>query len=622
MKSKTLLLLLTLGLAISPVFSQQLDTSKTISPPAFTDSIIQLSLSLFTANQTLASADIDNLVLQDFASFLKGFRQLDLFRGSSISQINSFGLFGHSPAGAGILSGQFFFNPPGLSPPSQNSSELNLIPIENIQSIRLIENPLLNLILADSRTGGIFLEEKDYLGGEPYSRLTFEQGIWGYKRTQVELGRGFRSKLRFYGTLGIHKYAGELPHNLQDLDNYTFRLSYDLDSKTRVSAGTQIHSGKREVTTFPGIEAESLKVKQGYQKFNLTLYRSGLKQSVLKASFDFARVKQELKPIGWESVDKLYGLRLDFYPEKLGRNNTKLSWNVYKYDYNTPAKNSQEKDNFSLTNLLQITPKFWWLVWANLEGIDSTGEFFINRRFSFLTGLAFQADSSLRFYTSAGKVNLYPGLKDYYNPSRFLYSDTTPIYSESGNLNPRTGYHWYVQSGIDWEKEKIKTGTYFYLANSKRAITVARQDTLLYGSYMPVNTDIETYGGNLYLDFHPLSAIRLYSNFSYKHWQKGRASYLPKASNYSFIELDQNFFRNQLGWKVKLEAEYLGRRFDENKSSLDEVMVLNARLGIRLLAANFYFVIQNLTNQTYKSASQFNQPERNNWWGFYWEFFD
>jgi len=613
-------------LIFSPLLLAQPESaSDTTKPPqtvSFTDSTLHLSLKLFTSNQTISAEDADNLIAQDFSDYLQRFRSLDITRIGSNSQTRSLNIFGAPSGSSGIYSGDFFFNPPGLSVPFQNKGELNLIPIENIKSVRLVENPLLNLILADSKMGGIYLEEKDYAGGEPYSRLTFGQGIWGYRRTQVELGRGFVKKLRFYGTLGLHKYNGEFPGNQQDLDFYSFKLSYDLDSKTRLIASSQIHAGKRGVVSFPGLEAESLKIKQSFQKFNLSLYRQMFRENVIKAGFDFARVKQELKPVKWESIDKVYGLRLELYPQKLGRNNTKLSWNVYNYDYQDESKRSMVKDNFSLTNLLQISPKLWWLAWGNFEGLDSTGEFVTNRKFSFLTGLAWQADSSFRLYASGGRINSYPGLKDFYSPARTLFSDTVPIYSESGNLSLRSGYHWYLQSGLDWESKKLKLGSYYFYSNSKRAVIVSRQDTLLYGYWSPQNVDIQTHGANFYFDFHPGSAFTFYTNFNYKNWEKGRQPYLPKSSSYSFVELNQEFFRNQLGWKIRIEGEYLGPRFDEDKAPLDEVLVLNAKVGFRILAVNFYFAVKNLTNQTYRSGSQFNQPEKNNWWGLYWEFFD
>jgi hypothetical protein len=153
-------------------------------------------------------------------------------------------------------------------------------------------------------------------------------------------------------------------------------------------------------------------------------------------------------------------------------------------------------------------------------------------------------------------------------------------------------------------------------------VIVSRQDTLLYGYWSPQNVDLQAHGANFYFDFHPGSAFTFYTNFNYKNWEKGRQPYLPKSSSYSFVELNQEFFRNQLGWKIRIEGEYLGPRFDEDKAPLDEVLVLNAKVGFRILTVNFYFVVKNLTNQAYRSGSQQNQPEKNNWWGLYWEFFD
>jgi hypothetical protein len=43
---------------------------------------------------------------------------------------------------------------------------------------------------------------------------------------------------------------------------------------------------------------------------------------------------------------------------------------------------------------------------------------------------------------------------------------------------------------------------------------------------------------------------------------------------------------------------------------------------LRFLGFQFYYVIENITNETYRTRGDFNMPERTLWFGFNWEFFD
>src|SRR3972149_6215983 len=168
-----------LGTAMVQITSSQEtsqgDTSQSAAISPYTDSVLQLSLKLFTSSQRIDPEERDNLIIQDFGGYLRRYRNLDITSSSSLSQTSNLSLFGVPSTNIGLYSGEVFFNPSSLT-----------IPFENLKSVWLVENPLLNLFFADSKLGGVYLESKDYTSGQPYSRLTFEQGMRGYRRTQVE----------------------------------------------------------------------------------------------------------------------------------------------------------------------------------------------------------------------------------------------------------------------------------------------------------------------------------------------------------------------------------------------------------------------------------------------------
>src|SRR4030067_952308 len=95
-----------------PLLAQPESATDTTKPPqtvSFTDSILHLSLRLFTSNQTISSNEIDNLIMQDFSDHIKRFTALDVTRIGSLSQTQSFNIFGAPSGSSGVYSGDFFF---------------------------------------------------------------------------------------------------------------------------------------------------------------------------------------------------------------------------------------------------------------------------------------------------------------------------------------------------------------------------------------------------------------------------------------------------------------------------------------------------------------------------------
>ncbi len=594
-----------------------------ISGSAFADSIVCLSLSLFTADRQMDSSGMDDLLIRDVSGHLKPFRSFDVTGSGEISQGTNYSIWGYPSGNIGYYNGQIIFNPPSLSLPFGTGRQLNHLPVENIENVRAVENPLINLVFSDSKIGGVLLTEKDYRGGKPYSRLIFENGDWGYRRTQIELGRGFGKKLRAYGAAGIRKYGGKIPNSDQNLNNYSLKLSYDFSPTARLTADGEILAGKNGLDPFPGWESYGLRQKENSHKLSLNFYKTIMRSGILKAGFDIGRVKQEVAPVGWQTIDNVYGLRLDIYPRALGRNSIKISWNSYHYSYTDSLKSIQFRDNLSVTNLLQISYRLNWLVWGSMAGVDSSGAFSISRKFSGLTGLSFAALPDLRVYATGGRLVTFPHLRELNSGMRTFPVTGSPVYADSGNPDLKRGYYWYFQPGLAWEKEKLKTGGYFFYSQSKREVVVSRVDTISFGYWTPANADLEFYGMNSYLEMELLSWLGVFAEFNYKNWPESQpVPYLPHSSAFASVQMGGNFFSRNLGWRVRMETEYIGEREDLDANELADVLLLNSKFSFRFLSVNFYASIDNLTNQTYFQSNGIRMPRRTSWWGLYWEFFD
>src|SRR5574341_235854 len=105
---KVRLLLILSWLTFSPVLFAQpespSDTIKSHQTVSFCDSILHLSLKLFTSNQTISAEEVDNLIVQDFSDYMQRFRNLDITRIGSLSQTQSFNIFGAPSSSSGVYS--------------------------------------------------------------------------------------------------------------------------------------------------------------------------------------------------------------------------------------------------------------------------------------------------------------------------------------------------------------------------------------------------------------------------------------------------------------------------------------------------------------------------------------
>lgn len=70
-----------------------------------------------------------------------------------------------------------------------------------------------NILGRNTGLGGLRIKTKKYNTERPFSRLNFETGPFGYRRTQIDFGSQLAQKLSFYFTGGWKKSDGYIENS-------------------------------------------------------------------------------------------------------------------------------------------------------------------------------------------------------------------------------------------------------------------------------------------------------------------------------------------------------------------------------------------------------------------------
>jgi outer membrane receptor protein involved in Fe transport len=119
------------------------------------------------------------------------------------------------------------------------------------------------------------------------------------------------------------------------------------------------------------------------------------------------------------------------------------------------------------------------------------------------------------------------------------------------------------------------------------------------------------------------------SGFSYAYkWTRTEDDYkipcVPAHSFFSYFQFSKEYIKKRYEIKLRLEQEYLSRRYlaDYNQDEVPFVLLFNSRITLRFIDFRFYYVIENITNEAYRTRGDYDMPGRTLWFGFSWNFYD
>ncbi|MCJ7497493.1 MAG: Plug domain-containing protein, partial [candidate division Zixibacteria bacterium] len=182
----------------------------TSNPPSADTTYIIESLtdkvcSLFTTNYVISSEDIENSIYKSLGGLLKTYRGIDITSYGPYGQPEYATIWGGTSRQLLIYQDGIPFSQQTIYLPQTGDIDLFTVPLENIENIQIIDSPVASILGRGFGMGGLRLKSKEFKADQPYSRINFERGPYGYRRTQIDFGKNLSKKIGFYFTSGWKK---------------------------------------------------------------------------------------------------------------------------------------------------------------------------------------------------------------------------------------------------------------------------------------------------------------------------------------------------------------------------------------------------------------------------------
>jgi outer membrane cobalamin receptor len=142
----------------------------------------------------------------------------------------------------------------------------------------------------------------------------------------------------------------------------------------------------------------------------------------------------------------------------------------------------------------------------------------------------------------------------------------------------------------------------------------------------PSNRTRNLFGFSLNLDYTFSPDFQTGLSYAYKRARAGDfwIPFVPEHSLFSYFQLSKESSKKEYGLKLRLEQEYISKRYlaDYNQDPVPFALLFNSKITLRFLDLRFYYIIENITDEVYRTRGEFNMPGRTFWFGFSWDFYD
>jgi outer membrane receptor protein involved in Fe transport len=582
----------------------------------------------FSSQDEISFDDIDDAFVKDLGDILRMRSLLNIVEVGPPGQLET-GSWGGNRDFRIFIDG-ILYEQQSLNLPQSGVLDLNSISVENIEKIEIFPSGVANLWGRGSGLGGINIITKDYNGNEPYSRVMADRGPYGYHRTQVELGRGVTSKGKIYLTGGFRKSDGYLTNSDYDGMAFSEKTTLSLKKNLNLRVFSYQYETKMGLPLFPRANIEDTRKKEDNWGITTSLLFEQNKNSLLRLEFRYDKQKQELKNtsfgFGIKEVNGLFSLKATQTWKWREKHNLKIEAYADRKKFEAENLDHVAYGTYlSFSDLIDINEKMNFLLFSKIENDD---KFKVN--FSGLGGISYQIAPEINLFSTLGRFVNDPQAMDlYWNLFSLNLSDTMVNYLEEGNPDLKKEKSTLFDFGAGWRKENFGVSCLLFRNRVNDFVFWSNIDTsIAYGYFKPINTKVDIWGMNLNLRLLFFKRFRSSISYCFKENKDlNKKLFFPQSPQHSFfgyLQYENEFLKKEIGLKLRLETNILSERFlDEyEKDKEPGVAILNGKINIRFLDFYFYYVVENITNRVYRLSEDYPMPERNYFWGFYWEFFD
>ena len=592
--------------------------------------------SLFTTNQVFSSEEIENSIYRSLGDILKRNRVIDVTKYGSYGQPEYATLWGGTSRQFLVYQDGISFFSQALYLPETGDFDLFTVPLENIESIQLIDNPVANILGRNTGLGGLRIKTKEYNTDRPFSRINFERGPYGYRRTQLDFGNQLARKIDFYFTGGWKKSDGYILNSGFESLYLTGNLLYKMKENWIIRLKA-FHFENRLGNPLPYNTTINLKNKEDRTILDLNSDYRFKNNTFLKIETFYCANPAESYNNGYflnrKKTENEFYLRgsYEFNWRKKTQNKVEgfLSWGNTKMD---GIERTLREGYISYLGLTKIFGKIDNFGFARL-----TFQKGFHWALSTLYGVSYSPKKELTLFTNASYSLVNPTYYDLSLPrsSYSTHPDSTYFsYQESYNRFLAYENLFTIDLGFSWLKTNLKLrNSVFYSYNidniewtfSKIINQLPAYTSIRYQVY-PFNRTRNLFGFGLNLDYTFSPNFEVSFSYAYKRACASSFSipYVPEHSFFSYFQFSKESSKKEYGLKVRLEQEYISKRYlaDYNQDQVPFVLLFNSKITLRLLDLRFYYVIENITNEIYRTRGDFNMPGRTFWFGFSWDFND
>jgi outer membrane cobalamin receptor len=604
--------------------TQKIPENKFIDEYEFRNEI----LDHFSNEDEISFQEIDDSFVKDLGDILMMTSLLNIVKIGPLGQLDIASLGGNQDLRVfidGVL-----YEQQSLDFPQRGVLDLNSIPLENIEKIEILPSGIANLWGRGSGLGEIDIITKNYQGGEPYSRATVDRGPYGYRKAQVELGRGVTARGKIYLTGGFKKSSGYLINSDYDGMSFSEKATFGLKRNLNLRLSAYQYTAKLGLPLFRDLSIKDARKREDNWGIVTTTTFQQKTNSLLKLDLRYDGKRQKLKSgsSGFEirKIDQLFSLKAAQTWSQGAKHYLHIEGYGEIRKFEAINKSYVGSGAYlSLTDLFKIKPKSSFLLFSKIE---KDAEF--KPDISAMGGFAQQIYPHLNLFTTFGRFVGYPSPMD-------LFWNYTPLnleggdidYVEEGNRNLKPQRSAMADLGVSLQKRNIRIKGYIFASKIHDFILWSKIDSIpLYGYWKPINTKADIWGINLNSAYYFLNHLESSISYCYKESknsnQKLSFPYSPQHTLFGYLQYENEFLKREIGLKLRLETNILSERFlDEyEKDKESSVAILNGKITLRFLDFHFYYVVENITDRLYRLTESYPMPKRSLFWGFYWEFFD
>ena len=582
----------------------------------------------FSLSSNIVSEDIDNLMGESVGDILGMSSLMNLVEVGPQGQ-PEMAIIGGNVRGVSIFVDGRPVQRKDLYFPQLGHLDLNSVLLSNASEVQLLPGAVVALWGKDVGILGANIVTKDFHAPEPYSRATAIRGPFGFSRTQVELGRGITSRGRFYLTTELKESDGYLENADYDGLSFSGNTTFNLRKRTSVKLSAYRYRAKMGLAHPQTASFKDTRKKSDNWGTGSTLSFHSDRHTRWVLSLRYRRRNQEAKSAGYgfefNKVEETTDVSVTGTQAR-GRSRVRIEGYAERRNLLAGGRGrTAQRGYVSLADTYWLRPEMVLLLFGRLEKEEGLETGLVAG-----AGISYSPVNRVRIFSTLGRHVGYPTLMDRFWPAfSVAFRDTVVDYTEQGNSELKTQECLTADIGANLQKGNLQVSAYLFGSRISDFIFWSNIDTSLYfGHFQPVNSEAEIWGANIDLRLQFFDHLSSYVSYSLKKGKdsdrKLRLPFSPDHSLFAYLQLEDEFLKKEIGVKLRLEANVLSERFmDEYEQDQEPgVSILNGKIAIRFLDFHFHFMVRNITDEGYRSMSDYHMPGRTFWWGFYWEFFD